>query len=169
MLTALDLTIGTMPLEVIVWGLFFGIMIGGALAVYNKRYLGEFVRRLIQEEAFSPESALTLSEIGFGKNAFVQNAIKKGVAFKSIVYEKDDEVVVVDGIAKPVFHEEIDFSQARFYIPYEFRHRAELKFDKKGTHLMLVVIASLFFLALALLILHFSEPFVQLVNDMLKG
>ena len=49
---ALDLTIGTVSLEVIVWGLFIGIMIGGALAVYNKRFLGAFVRKLVEEEAF---------------------------------------------------------------------------------------------------------------------
>lgn len=169
MLMALDLTIGTVSLEVIVWGLFIGIMIGGALAVYNKRFLGAFVRKLVEEEAFSPEKALTLGELGYEKNKLIQRELTKGVAFKAIVYESLDEVVIEDGSAKPVYHEEYDFESARFYIPYELRHRAELKFDKKGTHLMLIVIASLFFLAMAFLILHFSGPFVELLNDMLDG
>ena len=84
MLMALDLTIGTVSLEVIVWGLFIGIMIGGALAVYNKRFLGAFVRKLVEEEAFSPEKALTLGELGYEKNKLIQRELTKGVAFKAI-------------------------------------------------------------------------------------
>ena len=169
MFATLDIAVNGVTLELIVWSLFIGIMVAGAIAVYNKRFLGGFVRKLIEEEAFSPEKALTLEELGFENNKLLQREILKGVIFKSIVYEKDDEVVIQDKSAVPVFHEELDFEKARFYVPYELRHRAELKFDKKGTHIMLMVISSVFFLALALLILYFSEPFAELINGMLNG
>ena len=169
MFATLDIAVNGVSLELIVWSLFIGIMVAGAIAVYNKRFLGGFVRKLIEEEAFSPEKALTLEELGFENNKLLQREILKGVIFKSIVYEKDDEVVIQDKSAIPVFHEELDFKNARFYVPYELRHRAELKFDKKGTHIMLMVISSVFFLALALSILYFSEPFAEFINGILNG
>ncbi len=169
MFAVLNTTTGAVSLELVVWSLFVGIMLAGAIAVYNKRYLGGFVRKLIEEEAYTPETALTLDEIGYGNNKILQKEILRGVVFKSIVYEKDDEVVIQDKSALPVFHEELDFAKTRFYVPYELRHRAALKFDKKGTHIMLLIISSVFFLALALLIIHFSGPFVELLQDLLNG
>ena len=108
---------------------------------------------------------MTLEELGFDKNGILKTEIKRGVIFKSIVYEKDDEVVITDGSAAPVFHKELDFTTAKFYIPYELRHRAGLKFEKKGTHVMLLVFSAIFFLLLALLVINLAEPFVKLASE----
>ncbi len=167
MFTALKTTTGTMSLDLIVWSVFIGIMIAGVMAVYNKRYLGNFVRALIAEEAFSKDKALTLEELGMNKNFLLKMEIKRGVVFKGIVYEQDDEVVICDNTAVPVYREEIDFNNARFFVPYELKHRAELKFDKKGTHIMLMVFGAIFFFALALFITSFSDEFMSFVNDIL--
>ncbi len=168
-MAALEFTVGAIPFELFVWCVYAGIMIAGIMAVYNKRFLGNFVRKLIEEEAYTPYNAMTLEELGFEKNSILKYEIKRGVVFKSIVYEKDDEVVITDGSAAPVFHKELDFEKARFYIPYELRHRAGLKFDKKGTHVMLLVFSAIFFLALALLAIYLSEPFLALVEEIFKN
>lgn len=161
----LDFAVGSISFELLVWCIYAGIMIAGIMAVYNKRFLGDFVRRLIAEEAFSPDRAMTLEELGLEKNNLLKMEIKRGVVFKSLVYEKDDEVVITDGSAAPVFHEEWDFEKARFYVPYELRHRAGLKFEKKGSHVMLLVFSAIFFLILALLIIYLAEPFLKLVSE----
>lgn len=164
-MAVLDFAVGSVSFELVVWCVYAGIMIAGIMAVYNKRFLGEFVRKLIDEEAFSPDKALTLEELGLEKNSLLKYEIKRGVVFKSIVYEKDDDVVITDGSAAPVYHKELDFEKARFYVPFELRHRAGLKFDKKGTHYMLLVFSAIFFLILALLVIYLSGPFIELIAD----
>ena len=145
-MAVLDFAVGSVSFELVVWCVYAGIMIAGIMAVYNKRFLGEFVRKLIDEEAFSPDKALTLEELGLEKNSLLKYEIKRGVVFKSIVYEKDDDVVITDGSAAPVYHKELDF-------------------DKKGTHYMLLVFSAIFFLILALLVIYLSGPFIELIAD----
>ena len=54
----------TMSLAVIIWGLCAGMLVGGILSIYNKRYLGGVVRALLDTEGLSPERAKTLEELG---------------------------------------------------------------------------------------------------------
>ena len=64
-----------MTLEIVIWSLFIGIVIGVFGSFYVKQILGAFVRKLLSENANSPQNAKSLEETGFGGNPFVINAL----------------------------------------------------------------------------------------------
>ena len=61
-----------------IMALCLGMVIAAVLAVYEKRGLGEFVRKLLSEECYTPESAMTLAQLGYRKNAAVRGALRGG-------------------------------------------------------------------------------------------
>ena len=65
------------PPAMIFIGAFIAIMLGAAVVIFNKRVLGRLVRRLLKNDALSPERAKTLAELGFGDSkAFDSRAIR---------------------------------------------------------------------------------------------
>lgn len=58
-------------------GAFIAVMLGAAVVIFNKRVLGRLVRRILKNDALSPDRAMTLSELGFDdRKAFDNRAIR---------------------------------------------------------------------------------------------
>lgn len=74
-----------LSLQTLLFGLFVGVNLAALLAIFNKRVLGDFVRKLLSEECSSPESAKTLRELGFIKNTAVRGSLRSGVTLRRIV------------------------------------------------------------------------------------
>lgn len=97
----------------VIIGIFFGIVLASASALFNRRVLGRFIRALIKQDATSPESAKTLSELGFDKNPFVKYSLTRGYTLRkstSCVEREEylrslekpsDEEAVNEGAEKP--------------------------------------------------------------------
>lgn len=127
-------------LNIIVWSLFIGFVIGIAITVYNKFVLGPVVNGLINRKAVCEESAVPLTESG-KVNPLVRFALRKNGTFRKIVRMKGDS----DGeFAKG------GIDTASFYIPEESIHRAEVLYAGNGMSLMSVLLAVLVFFAIAL-------------------
>lgn len=69
-------------IKYIIIGIALGIVLASVSALYNRRVLGKFIRELIKKGATSPETALTLSELGFDKNPFVKYSLIHGYTLK---------------------------------------------------------------------------------------
>ena len=157
-----------MTFELIVWCIYIGCVAASIMSLYYKRYLGSFVRTLIDNEAFTPDTAMTLGELGFEKNSFIKSQLRGHGVFSSLVYEKNDTVILHGDSAIPVYHDSIDFSTARFFIPYELKIRAELKFDKKGNHIMGVVVVIIAFFIVALLATTYGGAIYEWVSSLVQ-
>ena len=75
---------GLINLSWAIIALCLGMVIAAVLAVYEMRGLGEFVRKLLLEECYTPESAMTLSQLGYHKNAAVRGALRGGSLSKVV-------------------------------------------------------------------------------------
>lgn len=159
----------TMSFELVIWCIYVGFVAASVMSLYYKRYLGNFVRALLENEAFTPESAMTLEELGFANNSMIKGQLRGRGVYSSLVYESNDTVELHGDSALPVYHDSIDFSTARFFIPYELRIRAELKFEKKGTHIMGVVIAVIGFFILALLAVTYGEALFEWATSLFQN
>ena len=117
-------------------GLFLGVLVASASAIYNKRTIGDALRYIISTGANSPESAKTLGELGYAKNTFVRSALKYGTALRKYVRcVEDDEIMANIVPDKKGFYPKIktDLDRAHFYVPEEKRIAAELRYEKTGT------------------------------------
>lgn len=137
-------------LGIVIWALFFGILLACLLALYEKRVIGSYVRALLSKGAKSPEKALTLAETGFRKNAFVRSALRRKTALSSLVFTPEEAPEIGENLTvQPVIRGKVDFDTARFYIPEALEHRAYVRYDRKGTHVMGLVAAAILFGLLA--------------------
>lgn len=79
-----ELRFPLLSLNVIIWGMYGGILIACLLGIYCKKYEGEAVRRLLERGINTAEDALTLSELGLKPSALRLHALRSGVVRKYI-------------------------------------------------------------------------------------
>lgn len=168
---------------------FIGINIAAVYAIFNKRVLGDFVRALNFRDANSPETALTLSELGFNKNTAVRSSLKGATLrrvvrcreeeeFRASVEEKRREFEATfmsgndgeekSGSKKPKFREpefKLDLSSAHFYIPESLRFTADIKFEKKGTDWIAYIAVLIISAALAVGLIWIFPDVLQLIDN----
>ena len=147
------ITVGT-----VVFGLYIGALIACIAMFYNRQIVGGAVRRMLEMKIDSREKAITVSELGYKKNFFVRSLFRDSNSLRKVVkcveedefyaeqnaslieYEKRREA----GEKLPRFHEEIyriDIDNDRFYIPEENEIAAEIKFRKKGSTWLSMIIS----------------------------
>ena len=140
-------------LELTVWSIAVGAVVAVFFTYYNRTILGGFVRTLINKEALSIDSAITLAEAGYQKNVFVKRALLKRNTFRKIVFEVDDEIIIAsEGHSFSARTKPIDLSTARFYVAQENKTMAELRYDNKGADLFGVITSIIIVFALAYVI-----------------
>lgn len=172
-----------MNLRNIIFGLILGIIFASYLSIFNKRVYGDFVRSLIGENCSSPETAKTLSELGYMKNSAVRSALKSGNAYRGIIrcpeaeeyYASREQArgeyearVAASGEKAPAFNSpeyKFDFTTARFYIPEEKHFTASERFEKKGTSVLSAVVITVVSLVLFWAILKFLPDILQLLDN----
>lgn len=170
-----------LSLQVIVIGIFIGIIASTVFIVYDKRKLGDFVRSVISQGCLSADKAKTLDELGYLKDIAVRGNIKRAGVLSRVVKCVEREKFLADveymrqkyiesngsekGFREPEF--KIDLETAHFYIPDEEHYKAELRFDQKGTgwrSILLVVVISVI---AAILVCFLLPEMLQLVDNMI--
>lgn len=111
-------------LNLIIFALFVGACLAGFATVYHRRTIGALVRYLLEEEAFSPETAKTLREAEQDLNVFVRMNITRNVAFQRIVCMVDVPPIDENG-------KKTKLSDIPLYINPRERLRAEEMYSAK--------------------------------------
>lgn len=173
--------------ETIIFALAVAVILVSFMNYYTRVYLGRVVRKLVKEEAHSPETAKTLMELGFFRSSLVRRELSKGINLRKLVRcveedayaleqaeakasdeaEKTQKTHHVSAKSASVRPYRMDFLTARFYIPQELRHRASLRYERKGSgilSLVLVILGAIVFSALACRLL---PELLQLVSNLI--
>ena len=187
---------GLVSLQGIVVGITFGIIIASIGMIYTKRYIGNFIRRILGCQCFDAASAKTLEELGYLKNPGVRNAIKSGGTLSRLVrcVEEDEFLArynstedandsIEDGddihqeskkssidkknsSIEPEFKR--DLNTMRFYIPEEKKYTAETRFDAKGAGIGTFIIVVVAALLTCALICYFLPDLLKMVDNFIS-
>jgi len=154
-------------LDLVVWCLFAGIVIAGIASVFTKRVIGNYVRALIKAQAGSPETAKTLSELGYAGNHDIRASLRsENGALRRFVKIADSEDtaarISADGKRK------IDFENDKFYIPEELWMRAEIRYEKWGTDVFSLIFTVILALA-AVFFMKWAVPQIMGLLDEFLG
>ena len=71
--------------NLVIIAIFVGIVVAAVLSIYNKRYLGKFVRKIISDGATSPENAKTVDELGFKNHFMIKLSVAGGKTFGKMI------------------------------------------------------------------------------------
>ncbi|MBQ9847981.1 MAG: hypothetical protein IJO64_02865 [Clostridia bacterium] len=80
-----------MDLKTIIWMFMIGVAVATIVVYYNSRFLGRTVRALLDIDATSPQSAITLEELGLSLTPALRSSLKPGTAFSQIVIKTEDD------------------------------------------------------------------------------
>lgn len=131
--------------------MMIGVVLAALWSIYDKRYFGGFIRKLISEGCTSPGNAKTLYELGYDNKLGVRRAIKGNYTFYRWIRcveeeeheqamkkaREDFELAHKDEESPPKFKEAVfraDLDTAHYYIPEELCTQAEIKFSAKGAN-----------------------------------
>ncbi len=178
----LDISIGGTGVINLSWAMIalcFGIVLAAILGVYEKRGLGEFVRKLLYEECYTPESAKTLYELGYRKNTAVRSALKRGSLSKVVVCTQKQEYDAQIAQKKAEYEQyatkdsppfksvpyRINYEKDTFYIPKDASYAADVRYDKKGSGIGAVLIAIGIALLLSVFIIFILPDMLQMLDN----
>ena len=164
----------------VIFGVAIGLVIASAMIAFTRTKLGGFVRKLLKQECLSPETAKTLDELGFFRDATIRRELSRGVTLRKVVYcreeeeykKSNDDIKKSNDYKNEVSSKEqkfqFDFTTAHFYIPEELKYRAEIRFDRKGSNWLIffgsVVIAVVF----AALLCWLLPDLMQMADNLLS-
>lgn len=169
-------------IRMIIIGIAVGIVVAAISTVYTKRYIGDFVRKVIYEECFDEKSAKTLYDLGYLKSPGVRGAVKSGGTLSRWVrcVEEDEFLTSVNKKREEFeeFHKndekppkfkapefKRDCNTMHFYIPKEKTYAAEVKFDKQGANLGSAILVSVAALLLCAFACYIVPDLIKMVDN----
>lgn len=140
-----------MNLELVIWSLFIGLGIATVYLFYNRKVLGKLVRKLIEIDACSPESAIPLEKIDYKMNAALKHSLRKGSLFA--------ETVMVN-------------NKGNYYINPERLDKAKSEYKNEGTSIFVLMLSLIILAGIALISTYLFpqviDSFNELVNSLFK-
>ena len=172
-------------LKTIIIGLTFGLILASFITIYNKRYIGGFVRKLLKEECLSSEKAKTLAELGYSKSFGVKHAIgSNGTLVRWVrCVEEDQFNAEMDqkreefdeahkNDTKPPKFKKIDFKRntktMHFYIPEEKKYAADIKFDSKGANWRSFILVTIVSILLCAFLSYTLPDIVKMIDNFIS-
>ncbi len=169
-------------INIIVLGLCVGIVFAAFAAVFNKRVLGNIVRKLISEDAVSAENAKTLEELGLEDSMLARYAVRKSVTLRRVIKCREEEQhIAAQEQKRREYRQEHEkdkrasrFKETEykinpyadaFFIPEEMKYMAAVKFEKKGTTWLGACMSIPVMIVVFVLIIVALPHILSLVND----
>ncbi len=149
----------------IIPALIIGIIIAAIATVYCRRVVGQFVRTLIEKEALSPESGVTLFDTGAFRSTVVRRELCRGAFLKKVVRCREEEAFIAEKGSDASY--QIDFTRDHFYIPEELKDRAEIRFNPKGSSWLTVVLTAVLTPIVVGLICRFLPNILQFADSII--
>jgi len=134
--------------DVVMQGIFLGVILAVLVVAYNKLVIGKFVKALIKAEAVHPAFAKTFEQLNLKKTFWLAFALRSGSTLRKVVYEPEDEE-----------------RKGCFYIPEDKLYRAGRIYGGKDVDMLLVAaIILVLFIFFTVLLLYMPVIWDQLSN-----
>lgn len=143
----------------LIFGIALGIIIAAICSCYVKTVHGGFIRRLLRDGCTSPDAAKNLSELGYFHNISIRNQLRRSGTIGGLVRS-------AGVVGEPTLTDK-ELSSARFYIPDELRYKAEVRFDRKGSGKLTLILTIAATIVAAALICRFLPQIIGLADVIL--
>ena len=169
-------------LQMIILGLTAGIIVAAACSVYTKRYIGDFVRKVIGEQCFDADSAKTLYDLGYLKSPGIRQAVKSYGTLSRWIRCVEEDAFISDIEQKRIEFEEAhkdeakppkfitpefkrDLNTMHFYIPEDKKYAAEVKFEKKGSNWISFIVVTLISVILCVFMCYILPDMIKMIDN----
>ena len=143
-------------LDILVWGVYIGIMAGAVYSTVDKLFCTRFLKTLVRQGARTPETALALTTLDIGGKWYLKGALKEGKPLRKMLSIPETAADIKKSHEIP------------FYLPEENQFRAENRFNPGHRPIMTLIIAAAVSLAAVFFVL-FAVPELLTMLDNLVG
>jgi len=129
----------TMTVDIVLQGMFLGVIAAVLVVAYNKLIIGKFVKALIEADAVHPAFARTFEQLNVKKNFMIAYALRSNGMLRKFVFELPG-----------------DDKKGYYYIPEDKLYRAGRLYGGKDVDLLMVaavIIVLFIFFAIVLLVM----------------
>ena len=180
---------GLINVNVIIFGIYIGVLLAAGYSIYTKNVLGKIVRKVLDSGAIDGENAKSLHELGYGNNWFIKfalrgytlNRVLKSIEREEFIaetnkaraeYEEKRSALKKEGrrlppFAEPKFTKKPD--ECRYFIAEKDRYTAEMRFNANGsgygTFFFVLLLASICVIIVYSLLPHILIVFDNTLND----
>ena len=180
-----------------IFAIAIGMVIATIMVARTRTHLGGFLRKMIAEDCLSAERAKTLSELGEFRNFSVRRELSRGVTARKYVKCCEEEAFLESKKATSDENQEnsipkeppkqsfwgrlvsfftwkdaddfkIDFTTARFYIPEDLKYRVEVRFEKKGSGWLPVILACVGAILFTALACRWLPDILQMMDNIIN-
>jgi len=107
--------------DIVLQGIFIGVVLAVLVVAYNKLVLGRFVKALIKAEAVHPSFAKSFEELKLRKNFLFSFALRTRSSLRKVVFESEETT-----------------RKGCYYIPEDKLYRAGRMYGGKDVDVLLV-------------------------------
>ncbi len=136
--------------NLIIWSLYLGIIAASIISIYNRIFLGRFVKVLYDRKAYDKETAIAPLETGY-RNIYLKRALKKSITFKKIVVTDDTT--------------NTDILQKKYYLSENNRERAKNLYAQNGAHPLFVIFIAILMIALIALLYKVLPDIIDMTEN----
>lgn len=158
------LTYRGMTLELVIWSLFIGIVIGALSIWYLKKILGTLVRALLKDGADSTDNAKTLRELGLKSSVFFRIALREKSTYRKIVHIAETGQPAADNNKR----KKLNIDSWKFFIPEKTKYRADTLYNTKGSSILTALLAVLAFFIMVLFLFWIIPNFIQMIENLVN-
>ncbi|MHC1695559.1 MAG: hypothetical protein AB9835_09890 [Eubacteriales bacterium] len=134
--------------DMVVSGIFIGLMLGAVYSFYNKYVLGSFVAKLIELGATSSLNAHSLEQAGQKSNYLLKAALREKGMLRKVVLEDPDR-------------------SGYYYIPEENTQRAHSTYGKKSATVIALIVTLIVLIAVMVLTSFLLPNIINLISTLM--
>ena len=165
-----------MSLEVMVWCLCGGLILGALGSYFTRRDASLFVRMLIVDEIFTPDRAITLEEAGLASNLPLRLSLRTGKPLRRMLVcvNEDDFPKKKCSFIRRFFTGEreivqTDLKTARFYLPEETKYRADTRYNVKNVTPLDLLLSIIILIAAGFVAIYAAPKLVGFLGAFLSS
>ena len=126
-------------IRLVLWAFMIGVSVAALYVFFVRKKLGSFVQKLLQNNAFTPESAMSMEELGEKPTFFLRRSLNNGSDFSRTVLCEN----------------------GRYYIPEENIQKAENKYKANTGGVVILLIAIALFAVVTLVCVYVFPALAQ--------
>ena len=142
-------------LDLLVWGMFAGVMIGATIATVDKLFCHRMVNALIQRGAQTPEAAVALADLDIKGKWYLRHALKEGKPLRKMLAIPE----TMTAAAKP--------AEIPFYLPEENRYRAESRYQNGRRPIMSLLLCGIALLVTVFFVLFIVPELLTMLDNLM--
>lgn len=141
-------------LEVLVWGVYIGVMLGVVAATVDKIFCHRMVKALLEKGAQTPEAALPLNALDICGKWYLRRALREGKPLRKVLAIPETAAGTVKAAEIP------------FYLPEEKRYQAENRFNPGHRPVMTMILAGVLLLVTVFFILFIVPELLTMLDNL---